>query len=99
MYDISEAKKILYVYSEKQLKNVYSKLIDELYSLKDFEDMDCKTRLEEFFNLLSNDKFLEKTNAVLEELTEKKYPNPKIMFEKTTELLDEMNKEDKDEEV
>ena len=67
-------------------------------AMQSFSRMDNMTP-EEFFNLLSNDKFLEKTNAVLEELTEKKYPNPKIMFDKTTEQLDEMNKEDKDEEV
>ena len=67
-------------------------------AMQSFSRMDNMTP-EEFFNLLSSDKFVEKTNAVLEELTEKKYPNPKIMFDKTVELLDEMNEEGKDEEV
>lgn len=67
-------------------------------AMESFKRLETMTP-EEFLNALSNDNLMEKFNDLTEEMTTKKIPNPKVMFDKTTELLDEMNKEDKDEEV
>lgn len=68
-------------------------------AMESFKRLETMTP-EEFLNALSNDNLMEKFNDLTEEMTTKKIPNPKVMFDKTNNFLDEVKKvDDKDEEV